>query len=168
MEAIAVLEDAFSRPREVIQSVVDLPNDELYAEPLPSIGWCAWRMGRSLDANISGLLAKEQLWVESGWHERFSMAADRADFQPGFPTPNEITRTFRAPSGHLLLEYFDASYQRTVEYLASLTSADLDRELDEPRYSPLPTVCVRLVSVSTSLAQASGLIRYRLWMAGQD
>ena len=166
MEATSVLVDIFGRSREALASIAGLSDEQLYAEPLPSIGWHAWRMGRSLDYNLSGLMQTGQLWTDQGWHERFGMEPDPKDFLPGFPPPNEIVRTFRAPSAQLLLDYFEAAYERTMGYMATLSAADLDRVLDEPQYDPRPTVSVRLVSVGVALAQATGPIRYRLWMSG--
>ena len=167
MDASGVFRDLFGRAREALSPVGSLPDDELYAEPLPSIAWYAWRMGRTLDTNVSELMAVDQLWMAGGWHERFGMRPDPRDFLPGFPPPNEVVRTFRAPSAQLLLDYFDAAHERTSAYLATLGAEDLDRVLDEPNYDPRPTVGVRLVSVAVALAQSSGPIRYRLWLAGK-
>jgi hypothetical protein len=165
MESIAVIEDLFSRGREVIKMIDGLSDDVLHASPAPSIAWQVWRMGRSLDYNISPLLDREQLWTDAGWHERFGMAADPKDFQPGFPPPDEIVSTFRAPSAALLVEYLDATLGLVRDYIATLTSADLDTEIDVGRYANPVTIAIRLVSVGVSLAQSTGAIRYRLWMA---
>ena len=167
MEATGVFRDLFGRAREALTPIGGLSDDELYAAPHPSIGWYAWRTGRCLDANVSELMGVDQLWVAGGWHERFGMKADPRDFLPGFPPPNDIVHNFRAPSTQLILDYFDAAHERTTAYLATLGPEDLDRELDEPRFDPRPTVGVRLVSVSVALAQSSGPIRYRLWLAGK-
>ena len=165
MDARGVLEDLFQRGRDGLVPVVGLPNEQLYAEPLPSIGWYAWRMGRTLDHNITGLLETDQLWVSDGWHERFDMAPNTKDFLPGFPPPDEVVRTFRAPSSQLLLDYYDAVHERTKAYLATLSAEDFDRVLDEQRPDPRPTVSVRLVSVAVAIAQSSGMVRYRMWLA---
>ncbi len=166
MEATGVFRDLFGRAREALTPIGGLSDDELYAAPHPSIGWYAWRTGRCLDANVSELMGVDQLWV-AGWHQRFGMTADPRDFLPGFPPPTDIVHNFRAPSTQLILDYFDAAHERTTAYLATLGPEDLDRELDEPRFDPRPTVGVRLVSVSVALAQSSGPIRYRLWLAGK-
>jgi hypothetical protein len=167
MDAIAVLEDLFSRGHEALAAIVTLSDEELHAEPLPSMAWYAWRAGRSMDYNVSPLVGLDQLWLADGWHAQFEMEPKPRDFQPGFPPPSEVVSMFHAPSGQLLLDYFDAAYARTNILLASLTAADLDRELDEPRYDPLPTMSVRLVSVAFALAQCTSPIRYRMWMAGK-
>ena len=167
MQATGVFRDLFGRAREALVPIGGLSDDLLYAGPDPSIAWYAWRMGRCLDANISELMAMDQLWVAGGWHERFGMTADPRDFLPGFPPPNDIVHHFRAPCAQLILDYFDAAHGRTTAYLANLGPEDLDRKPDEPQYDRPPTVGVRLVSVSVALAQSSGPIRYRLWLAGK-
>ena len=145
-----------------------LSDDDLYAEPLPSIGWQIWRMGRSLDHNITGLIGIGQLWIADGWHAKFGLDPDPKDFAPGFPPPNDIVRTFRAPAKQLLVDYFDATYDMAQTYIAALAPADLDREIDADRYPTPPTVGIRLVSVGVSLSQSVGDIRYRLWIAGRS
>lgn len=165
MESIAVIEDLFSRGREAIKMIDGLSDDALYATPAPSIGWQVWRMGRSVDYNISPLMGREQLWTDAGWHERFGMAADPKDFQPGFPPPNEVVSSFRAPRAALLVDYLRTTLGLVSEYLATLGSADLDTEIDPGRYATPVTIGIRLVSVGVSLAQSTGAIRYRLWMA---
>ncbi len=164
MESIAVIEDLFSRGGEAIKMIEGLSDDALHAVPAPSIAWQVWRMGRSVDYNISPLLGRDQLWTDAGWHERFGMAADSKDFQPGFPPPNDIVSTFRAPSAELLVEYLRATLGLVSEYLATLGDADLDTEIDAGRYANPVTIAIRLVSVGVSLAQSTGVIRYRLWM----
>jgi hypothetical protein len=164
MDARGVFEDLFQRGRDDLVPVVDLSDEELYAEPLPSIAWYAWRMGRTLDRNITGLMETNQIWVTDGWAEHFGMAPDAKDFLPGFPPPDDIVRTFRAPSAQLLLDYYDAIHERTKAYLDTLSADDFDRVLDEQRPDPRLTVSVRLVSVAVAVAQSSGPVRYRMWL----
>ena len=163
MNAIEVLKDLYSRGKEGVAMITDLADDVLYDEPFPSIGWQVWRMGRSLDYNVSGLLGTGQLWVEGHWHAKFNLEPDPKDFLPGFPPPNVMVRTFRAPSKQLLIDYFDAVYAVAQSYIASLEEADLDREIDHDRYLVAPTVGIRLVSVGVALSQSTGDIRFRLW-----
>jgi hypothetical protein len=164
MGSIAVIEDLLSRGRESIKMLDGLSGETLYAAPALSIAWQVWRMGRSVDYNISPLLGRQQLWTDTGWHERFGMEPDPKDFQPGFPPPNDIVSTFRAPSADLLGDYLLDALDLASEYLATLTVADLDREIDAGRYANPVTIGIRLVSVGVSLAQSAGAIRYRLWM----
>ena len=44
-------------------------------------------------------------------------------------------RVFRA-SSELLLDYHDATYERTAGYLEKLSAEDLARELNEPQHQP--------------------------------
>lgn len=168
MEATDILRDIFGRSRKAIAPLLELSDAELYVEPLPSIAWHAWRMGRLLDYNISGLMQTGQLWTDEHWHLRFDMGPELEDFLPGFPPPNDIVWTFHSASAQLLLDYFDAAFERTMGYIATLSAADLDRVLGEPQYGTPPTVSVRLVSVGVALAQSSGPIRYRLWFASNS
>jgi hypothetical protein len=165
MDSIQVLQDLYSRGKEGLGMIDGLTDDVLYAEPLPSIGWQIWRMGRSLDHNISGLIGADQVWIADSWHAKFGMEPDAKDFAPGFPPPNDIVRTFRAPSKQLLVDYFDTTYSIAQTYIAGLVPEDLDREIDHDRYATPPTIGIRLVSVGVSLSQSAGDIRYRLWIA---
>jgi hypothetical protein len=163
MDSIAVIEDLFSRGNDVIKMIDGLSDDALHAAPAPSIAWQVWRMGRSIDYNISPLLGRSQLWTDAGWHDRFGMPADPKDFQPGFPPPNDLVSSFRAPSAALLIDYLAATQALVTEYLRTLTPVDLDTEIDAGRYGYPVTTSIRLISVGVSLAQSSGAIRYRLW-----
>lgn len=164
MDALTVIEDLFSRGREIVGMVEGLSDERLHEAPHPSMAWQVWRMGRSLDYNVSPLLEREQLWIGEGWHERFGLPANGRDFQPGFPPPTDLVRTFHASSVGLLIEYFNAAHGLVGEYLGSLTAEDLDREIDQGRYATRVTVGIRLVSVGVSLAQSVGDVRYRLWV----
>jgi hypothetical protein len=46
-----------------------------------------------------------------------------------------------------MLDYLKASVERSMQFFLSLSKEDLDRELNEPWYQPLPTVGVRLISI---------------------
>ena len=50
--------------------------------------------------------------------------------------------------------------ERSKGFIGSLSLADLDRELDEPYYQPLPTVGVRLISVMSDCLQHAGQVAY--------
>ena len=60
----------------------------------------------------------------------------------------------------MLLEYHRYVLKRTKRFIATLSTADLDRELNEPWYQPLPTVGVRLVSVMSDALQHAGQVAY--------
>ena len=78
----------------------------------------------------------------------------------GFGHTPEDVRAFRSPDPTTLLEYHGAVLDRSKRYIASLSAADLDRELNEPWFQPLPTVGVRLVSVLSDNLQHAGQVAY--------
>ncbi|MGZ9125266.1 MAG: DinB family protein [Candidatus Binatia bacterium] len=139
-----VLLDAFTRVYESLhRTLADLSEAELIQEPHPPIGWLAWRLTRVMDSNVSRLSGREQLWIGEGWAARFSMPPLPADFGRSAAHTRAQVRIFRA-SAELLLAYHDATYARMKGYLETLSPEDLARQLDEPRFQPLPTVAVRL------------------------
>ena len=160
MVATGVLLDAFTRVNESLhRTLADLTEAELIGEPHPPIGWLAWRISRVMDSNASRLSGREQLWIGDGWAARFGMAPGPGDFGRGASHTREQVRAFRA-SAELLLAYHDAAYERMKTYLEGLSDEDLARQLDEPRYQPLPTVAVRLVSVLENAMTNQGQISY--------
>ena len=155
-----VLLDAFTRVYESLhRTLTDLTEAELTQEPHPSIGWLAWRLSRVMDSNVSRLSGREQLWIGDGWAARFGMPPLPADFGRSAAHTREQVRVFRA-SAELLLAYHDATYARMKGYLETLSPEDLARQLDEPRFQPLPTVAVRLVSVLENAMTNQGQISY--------
>ena len=160
MVATDILIDSFTRVYDSLHRVLpDLTETELAQEPHPSIGWLAWRISRVMDSNFSRLSGQEQLWIGSGWAARFGMTPSPADFGRSAAHTREQVRVFRA-SATLLLAYHDAVYERARKYLATLSAAELARELDEPQYQPLPTVAVRIVSVLENAMTNQGQIGY--------
>ena len=151
--------DAFTRVHESLHRVFeDATEDELHREPHPGMGWLAWRFSRVIDNNISRLSDQDQLWV-SEWAAKFGMEPNPYDFGRGMGHNREQVRAFRADRD-LILAYHDAAHERTKVYLESLDPAEYDRELDEPQYTPLPTVGVRLVSVLENAMYNMGQISY--------
>jgi hypothetical protein len=160
MIATEILLDAFARVNESLhRTLVDVTPTELTKEPHPPIGWLAWRLSRVMDSNASRLGGREQLWIGDGWAARFGMPPDPADFGRSATHTREQVRDFRA-SSDLLLAYHDAAYDLMKTYLKALTAEELARELNEPRYQPLPTVAVRLVSVLENAMTNQGQISY--------
>jgi hypothetical protein len=160
MIAAGVLLDGFARVYESLhRTLPDVTAAELSAEPHPPIGWLAWRISRVMDSNASRLSGRKQLWIGDGWAARFGMPPEPGDFGRSATHTREQVRAFRA-SAEQLLAYHDAVYERMKEYLETLTDEDLARQLDEPRYQPLPTVAVRLVSVLENAMTNQGQISY--------
>ena len=75
----------------------------------------------------------------------------------------------------LLLDYLDAVFAQTKDYLSTVTNADLNRVLNEPQYSPLPTLSIRFASVinrdtrhAGQIEYLRGLVKYGAWFPGLE
>ena len=149
MEWHDLLSDGYGRVLDFIENVLrGLTEDDLNWQPrhdCNSIGWLAWHLTRQQDAQIASLRGEEQLWIKDGWHSKFQRPPDPEDSGFGH-TPVQVS-AFKSPDVQTLLDYHRAVLERSKLYFPTLSKADLDRELDEPWFQPLPTVGVRLVSI---------------------
>ena len=154
--------DGYDQVLQVLeQTLVGLTEDDLNQQPHPdcnSMGWLSWHLTRVQDDHIADLMREDQLWIKDGWYTRFNRAPDRADI--GWGHSSQDVAAFRSPDVETLLEYHRDVLERTKSYIATLSMADLDRELNEPWYQPLPTVGVRLVSVMSDALQHAGQVAY--------
>jgi hypothetical protein len=103
------------------------------------------------------MAGRPQAWIEEAWHQRFGRAADAGDTGFGH-SPEEVAR-ITPESAELLLEYFASVHRRSVEYVRTLTCADMDRVIDR-RWDPPVTVGVRLISVINDCTQHVGQLAY--------
>jgi hypothetical protein len=154
--------DGFSRVLEILEPALKgLKKIDLDKQPKPdcnSIGWIIWHLTRGQDAQIADLSKKEQVWIAEKWYEKFHRESDPQD--TGYGHIPEQVAAFKSPSTGILLNYYRATKERTKEYLAGLDLKDLDRKLDEPWYSPPPTLGVRLISILADCLQHSGEVAY--------
>ncbi len=74
------------------------------------------------------------------------MAPEPYDFGRAARHTREQCHAFTTPVD-LLLAYRNATYEQTMAYLNAMAPEELDRVLQEPEYTPMPTVGVRLVSL---------------------
>ena len=152
--------DCFTRVSESLHRLLsDLTQDELDREPHPSIGWLAWRLTRVEDSNITRLGGRDQLWIGRGWAARFGMEPRPDDFGRSVTHTREQVRAFHA-SAELLLAYQGATFEVTKAFCEAQTESDWARELNEPQYTPLPTVAVRVASVLENAMHNVGQIGY--------
>jgi uncharacterized damage-inducible protein DinB len=162
VEAKDVLADALGRVRETVRRVVGgLTAEQLLYRPgddANSIAWTVWHLTRVQDHHLSDLAGRPQAWIADGWHARFDMPPDPLDTGTGHTSAQ--VAAFQTASPETLIGYHDAVNQRSLAYLATVTPADLEVVLDEPRFQPLPTVGVRLVSVANDGALHSGEAAY--------
>lgn len=176
MEAAALALDALGRVREMVREALkDLTPEEMLAPPKPHIAWLTWHIARVQDSNFSGLLDRPQLWIADGWHQRFNMPPDPRDYGSGHRQTREQVDAFIVTDTPLLLAYHDAVYTQTKDYLSTVTNADLNRVLNEPQYSPLPTLSIRLASVincntrhAGQIEYLRGLVKFKGWFPGAE
>ncbi len=162
MEWQELIIDGYERVLQVLEKALDgLTQDDLNQQPHPdcnSMGWLTWHLTRVQDDHIADLTGEPQLWVSDGWHARFNCAPDPKE--TGFDHSPEDIGAFKSPDVPTLLEYHRAVLERTKGYIATLSPDELERELDEPWYQPLPTVGVRLVSIMSDNLQHAGQVAY--------
>ena len=162
MEWQQLITDGYGRVLEKLEKAVNgLTQDDLNEQPHPdcnSMGWLIWHLTRVQDDHIADLMGEEQLWVRDRWHARFNRPHDPSD--TGFGHSSEEVGVFRSPDVKTLLGYHRAVLERSKRYISTLSTADLDRELNEPWFQPLPTVGVRLVSVMSDDLQHAGQVSY--------
>lgn len=162
MEWRELIVDGYDRLPDLVQAALaGVRTAELDRQPrrgCNSLGWTAWHLTRVQDSQIADLMGQEQLWTKDTWYKKFKRPADSED--TGYGHTAEQVRAFRSPSARLQLDYLRAVVERTKLYLASLTPSDLDRELDEPWYEPVPTVGVRIVSILADVHQHAGEASY--------
>ncbi|MFQ5801424.1 MAG: DinB family protein [Candidatus Methylomirabilales bacterium] len=162
MEWCELIVDGYDRLPDLVKEVLEgLRTVDLDWQPhreCNSLGWTAWHLTRVQDSQIADLMDEEQLWIRDGWHKKFKRPPDPDDTGYGH-TPAEV-RAFKSSSARVQLDYLRAVVKRTKQYLASLTPADLDRELNEPWYKPLPTMGIRIVSVLADCHQHAGEASY--------
>jgi len=162
MECQDLLTDGYGRVQDVLQRVLKgLSQDELNWHPHPecnSIGWIVWHLVRQQDMQMSALMGEEQLWIRDQWHARFNRPADARDIGFGH-TPEQIA-AFKSPGIQTLLDYHQAVMERSQQFFKTLSSTNLDRELDEPRFQPPPTVGVRLISIMDDSMLHAGQAAY--------
>lgn len=161
MQPNSVFLDALTRIRDGFhRHLGDLTPEDLVREPAPPIGWLCWRATRIWDSNFSRLSGLDQLWIADGWHTRFGMEPNPADFGRGQSHTREQVAAFRPESARLLLDYLDVVYERAQAYVNGMTPEAFDQELNEPQYQPLPTIAVRVVSLIENGWQNLGQVAY--------
>ena len=157
-----LLIDGYERVEQSIKRTLDgLTEKEIDRQPSSdtnTIGWLCWHLSRGRDRNIASLSGQDQLWIKDKWYEKFNRPADSAD--SGFKHTPEQVAAFKSPDAKTLLDYHHATLNRAKAYINSLTEADLDRELNEPWFTPTPTVGVRLISLLEEGLQHSGQAAY--------
>jgi hypothetical protein len=157
MNSTDQLVDAFGRIRQVVHGVVrGLTPEQLtfrVDDDANSIAWLVWHLTRIQDDHIADAAQIEQVWRSRGWVDRFGLP-----FEPsatGYGQSSDEVAAVKVDSGELLVAYYDAVHEQTIEYVERLSDPDLDRIVDES-WDPPVSLGVRLVSVIEDGLQHAG------------
>jgi hypothetical protein len=155
-----LLLDGYGRIAEATRAVLDgLPPSLLTYRVDPSantIAWLIWHLTRIEDDHLAGAFGTQQVWIADGWAARFALPFP--DDVHGYgQTPADVALV--QPSADDLLGYFEATHARSLDLLAGVSDADLDRIVDE-RWDPPVTLAVRLVSVLADGLEHAGQAAY--------
>jgi uncharacterized damage-inducible protein DinB len=163
MRPQAVLIDAYGRVLECVDRAVNgLTEAQLSARPSGgagagnSIAWLVWHLSRIQDDHVADAAGTEQVWTSQGFSDRFDLPFDEQ--ATGYGQGEADVAKVKA-SAQLLTDYHHAVHDRTVEYLAGLSEADLDRVVDHS-WDPPVTLGARLVSVISDDLQHVGQAAY--------
>ncbi len=155
-----LLRDAFTRLIEHVDEIADGLTDEVAdyrATPeANSIAWLIWHSARVQDIQLADVAGVEQVWLRDGWVDRFGLDLPRNDTGYGH-TPEQVAKV-KAPA-NLLSGYYHAVHKLTLEYIAGVTVADLERVVDT-NWDPPVTASARLVSIIDDCAQHLGQAAY--------
>jgi Protein of unknown function (DUF664) len=161
MKSADLLIDGLGRVREVVHEVTGgLTPAQLAYRPGPaanSIGWLIWHLTRVQDDHVADAGGCKQTWAKDGWAARFELPSDYT--ATGYGHSPEQAGAIRPPSSDVLTAYHDAVHAQSVEFISTLTDADLDRIVDE-RWDPPVSLGVRLISVIDDDAQHAGQAAY--------
>lgn len=156
MNSRDILLDGFGRVRDDVHGAVEGLDEEALTfradKDANSIAWLVWHLSRVQDDHVADVAGVEQVWTSGGWVDRFDLPFDKAAH--GYGHSSLDVAAVRADAA-LLLGYFDAVHQQTLDYVGGLRDADLDRVVDE-RWDPPVTLGVRLVSVVNDCTQHAG------------
>ncbi len=162
MECNDILADGYGRVPESIEKVLNgLNHDDINWQPSKdanSIGWLIWHLTRQQDTQIAALMGEEQVWIRDKWYSQFQRTPDPKD--NGFGHTPEQVSSFKSPDTRTLLDYHRAVLERSKKYFLTLSKADLDKELNDARFQPPPTIGVRLVSILGDGLQHAGQAAY--------
>jgi len=146
----------------ILERALDgLTPDDLDKQPHPdsnSMGWLTWHLTRYQDDRIAEFMREDQLWVSERWYAQFNRSEDPKD--TGIGHSSEEVREFRSPGVATLLGYHRAVRERTKLYILSLSLADLDREISDPRFQRQPKLGGYLVGVLSDNLQHAGQVAY--------
>ncbi|MEE8471780.1 MAG: DinB family protein [Dehalococcoidia bacterium] len=154
-----MLTDIYGRISQVLDKALEgLTPEDVNHQPKPdcnSMGWLTWHITRGQDRVMADLMGVEQLWVKDGWHAKFNRPADLEE--TGLRHSVEDLAAFRSPGVDTLLGYHHAMLERLNRYIGGVSEAELNRQMDHPRYR---TVGARLAGNIGDNLQHAGQVAY--------
>ena len=161
MDATQLVEHSLARIQAGFNRILDgLTEEQLSYRPSTSansIAWLLWHLTRVQDNHISDLLGEDQVWVSQNWCGSFNLPPDTTNTGYGHG-PDEVAGI--KGDAQAILGYYGAVFESSKKLLNKLSPEDLDIELAEPQYNPLPTIGVRLVSIISDNTQHVGQAAY--------
>jgi hypothetical protein len=155
-----LLRDSFTRLIEHVDDLTDgLPDEVSFWRPTPkanSIAWLIWHSARVQDVQISDIAKTQDVWTRDRWVDRFKLDLPRDD--TGYGHSAEDVAKVR-PTVDLLAGYYHAVHEMTMQFIKTLTVADLQRIIDRG-WNPPVTTSMRLVSIVDDCAQHLGQAAY--------
>jgi hypothetical protein len=162
MEWRDMMVDSYGRVYEgLAEALRGLTREDLDWLPKPDcngMGWLAWHLARVEDAQIADLANVGQVWIVGSWFKKFGRKQDMDD--TGFGDTPEQVAAFRSPSAKTIIGYYEDVAAQSRKYISGLAAMELDRQLDEKWFNPVPTVGVRLVSIVNDVHQHLGQVAY--------
>ncbi|UQX86837.1 DinB family protein [Jatrophihabitans telluris] len=160
MNPSELLAEAFARIAPLAEHAVSgLAPEQLSWQPSPeanSIGWLVWHLARVQDDHVAEAADQQQVW-QSGWADRFALPYSAG--ATGYGQSSDQVRQFRVADGQLLVDYLRAVQDATLTFVNTLSSADLDRVVDD-NWDPPVTLGIRLTSVVGDDLQHAGQANY--------
>jgi len=156
VNGVDVLRDLFDRVATEVHGAVEGLDEAALTyrvgDRANSIAWLVWHLTRVQDDHVADAAGSEQVWTAQDWVTRFGLpfASDATGYGQG---SDEVAAV--RPGADLLLGYYDAVHERTLQYLDEIGEADLDRIVDR-RWDPPVTLGVRLVSIADDDIQHAG------------
>lgn len=161
MNGTDVLLDGFGRIPDLVRGAADgLEPSDLEFRPNGTgnpIAWLIWHLARVQDDHIADAAGTGQVWTTHGWAGRFDLPLDPAD--TGFGHSSEQVSSVKVGSVDLLLDYYDAVHQQTINYVSELNEQDLAKVIDDS-WDPPVTLGVRLVSMTQDCVQHAAQAAY--------
>ena len=155
-----ILTEAFGRISALVHSALDGASSEALTFRVDpeanTVAWLVWHLTRVQDDHIADLLGEDQVWTTGGWVDRFDLPFDPE--ATGYAQNAADVAAVRT-GAKLLASYYDAVHRRTIDYLQTVTEADLARVVDAS-WDPPVTLAVRLVSILSDDLQHAGQASY--------